>query len=118
MAKTPTALRNSVKDKYIQILSDFFAQDEEVLRTNTHEIAFPVVDEEGNELFVTVKVAVPTGSRDDKEPYDGYSVAEAYSLRIAEKAEKAKNSAEKKAAKIARDKELREKKRAEKEQNS
>ena len=31
MAKTPTALRNSVKDKYIQIISDFFAQDEDVL---------------------------------------------------------------------------------------
>lgn len=115
MAKTPTALRNSVKDKYIQIISDFFAQDEDVLRTNTHEIAFPTVDEEGNELFVTVKISIPTGSRDDKEPYDGYSVADAFRMKQEEKAEKAKNSAEKKAAKIARDEELRKRKKAEKE---
>ena len=62
--------------------------DEDVLRTNSNEVAIPCVDEEGNEKFVVFVVKVPTGSRDGEE-YDGYAVAESYALKLKEKAEKA-----------------------------
>jgi hypothetical protein len=110
-AKSKKSLRENIKAKYTQTLIDFFqSQDEEVLRIKSNEICFPVVDEEGNEEFVKITIAVPTGSREDNEPFDGYSKAEEYEINQRLKAEKAEKAAKKKAEKIKRDKEYREKK--------
>jgi nitrogenase molybdenum-iron protein alpha/beta subunit len=82
---------------------DFLAKEEDVLRTGSNEIAFPVTDSEGNEEFIQIVVKVPTGSRDG-EPYNGYQMAEDYSLKLKlqqEKAEKARIAKEKKIAKDA-----------------
>lgn len=82
------------------------AQGEEVLITGSNEIAFPVVDCDGTEKFLVLKLQVPKGSRDG-ELYDGYAMAEEYKLKMAEKAEKAEKAAAAKAKKIERDKAFR-----------
>lgn len=108
MPKSKKALHEALRAQYMRIVSDCLtANGDEVLLTNSNEIALPVVDEEGNDEFIVLTFKVPTGSRDG-EPYDGYGVAEDYKAKVAEKAEKAKEAAEAKARKIARDKAARE----------
>ena len=108
MAKSKKQLHEALRAKYMGAIMDYLkAQDEEVLVTGSQEIALPCVDEEGNVEFIVITFKVPTGSRDG-DAYDGYSVAEDYRMREAEKAEKAKVAAEKKARQIAKDKAMRE----------
>lgn len=108
MAKSKKQLHEALRAKYMGAIMDYLkAQDEEVLVTGSQEIALPCVDEEGNDEFIVITFKVPTGSRDG-DAYDGYSVAEDYRMREAEKAEKAKIAAEKKARQIAKDKATRE----------
>ena len=73
------------------------------MRTGSNEIAVPCLDEEGNEKFVVLTIKVPTGSRDG-DAYDGYSMAEEYEMKCKAKEQKAKETAEKKAKKIERQK--------------
>ena len=108
MAKSKKQLHEALRAKYMGAIMDYLkAQDEEVLVTGSQEIALPCVDEEGNDEFIVITFKVPTGSRDG-DAYDGYSVAEDYRMREAEKAEKAKVAAEKKAKQIAKDQAMRE----------
>ena len=101
-------LHNALRAKYIERVSKFLADSgEEVLVTGSNEIALPCVDSEGNDEFIVLTFKIPTGSREG-DIYDGYSMAEDFKMRTAEKAEKAKVAAEKKAKKIARDKQIRE----------
>ena len=102
------SLHDALRAKYIERVSKFLADaGEEVLVTGSNEIALPCVDSEGNDEFIVITFKVPTGSRDG-DAYDGYSMAEDFKMKTAEKAEKAKIAAEKKAKKIARDKKMRE----------
>ena len=103
-------LREEVKVEYVEKLIEFFSETEEVLRVGSNEIAFPVVDREGNEDFIVLTCKIPTGANKGTEPYDGYAMAEEYEMKLKEKAEKAKKSAEAKAKKIERDKIYRQKK--------
>lgn len=98
---------DALRAKYLIQLIEKFKDDEDVLRTGTGEIAFPVVDEEGEDNWVVITVKIPTGSRDG-EVYDGYSMAEDYTMKTAAKEEKAKEAAAKKAKKIERDAKARE----------
>lgn len=108
MAKSKKQLHEALRAKYMGAIMEYLkAQDEEVLVTGSQEIALPCVDEEGNDEFIVITFKVPTGSRDG-EAYDGYSVAEDYRMKEADKAEKAKVAAEKKARQIAKDKAMRE----------
>ena len=108
MAKTKKQLHEELRARYMQSVKDFLELNgEEVLRTNSNEYAIPCVDTEGNDEFLVLTFKVPTGSRDG-EAYDGYGEAETYTMKTAEKAEKAKVAAEKKAKKIERDKAQRE----------
>lgn len=110
MAKSKKQLHEALRATFISALSAWLTdRGEEVLRTNSNEVAIPVVDEEGNEEFILVTVKVPTGSRDG-DAYDGYSMAEDYALRLQANAEKAKKAEAEKAKKIARDTKLREQK--------
>lgn len=114
---TRKTLRENIKAHYVEVLAQML-HEEEVLRVGSNELAFPVVDEEGNEDFVVVTVKIPTGSRDG-DPYDGYAMAQEYEMKLQTKAEKAKVAAEKKAKKIEKDKKMREAKakaKAEREQ--
>lgn len=109
--KTQTALDNELRAIYIEKVAELFKADgEEVLRTGSSEVAFPVVDSDGNEKFIVVSVKVPKGERKDGYvPYDGYSVAEEYEINQREKAEKKAKADVEKAKKIAKDKAFREK---------
>lgn len=108
MATSKKALHEKLRARYMDAIKAFLeGQGEEVLLTNSNEFSLPVVDDEGNDEFIVLTVKVPTGSRDG-EAYDGYGEAEAYAMKCAEKAEKAKVAAEKKARNIARDKAQRE----------
>ena len=101
-------LHNALRAKYIERVSKFLADSgEEVLVTGSNEIALPCVDSEGNDEFIVLTFKIPTGSREG-DIYDGYSMAEDFKMKTAEKAAKAKAAAEAKAKKIARDKAQRE----------
>ena len=102
---------DALRAKYLAQLIEKFKDDEDVMRTGAGEIAFPVVDEDGEDNWVVVTVKVPIGSRDG-DAYDGYSMAEDYAMKTAAKEAKAKEAAVKKAAKIARDQKMREQKAA------
>ena len=92
-----------------------FDNGEDVLRISSNAIAFPVVDENGEDEFIEITVKVPLGTKD--EAYDGYARQEEYFIKVREKEEKAKEKAKVKAEKIERDKKLREQKRLMKEKN-
>lgn len=111
MATTPKkSLHDALRAKYIERVSKFLTDaGEEVLVTGSNEIALPCVDSEGNDEFIVLTFKVPTGSHDG-DIYDGYSMAEDFKMKSAEKVEKAKITAEKKAKKIAQDTKMREEK--------
>lgn len=108
MAQNKKALHENLRNKYIEMISEVLkAEGEEVLVTNTNEIAFPCIDEEGNDEWLVLTFKIPTGSRDG-DIYDGYGEAESFKMKQEEKREKAKAAAEAKAKKIAKDKAERE----------
>ena len=112
MAVSRKVERELLREDYLkQIIENFLDKDEQVLRVKSNEIAIPVVGCEGNEDFIVVTVKVPTGANKGLEPYDGFELAEDYEMKLAEKKRKAKENAEKKAKKIAKDKEIRERKK-------
>lgn len=104
--------RELLRQSYLNaVITSFLDKDEEVLRVKSNEIAIPVVGCEGNEDFIVITVKVPTGANKGLEPYDGYEMAQDYEMKLEEKERKAKENAEKKAKKIAKDKEIRERKK-------
>ena len=108
MAKTQKVLNDEIKARFLDGVAEHLSNvGEEVLRTGSNEIALPVLDEDGNEKWLVVTFKVPTGSRDG-DAYDGYSMAEDYQMKCAEKVAKAeakKAKAEKDKAKRAKSKE-------------
>lgn len=111
MAVSRKVEREMLREGYLNALIYYLSKEDEVLRVKSNEIAIPVVGCEGNEDFIVITVKVPTGANKGTEPYDGYSEAESYEMKLKEKEEKKKSSAEKKAKKIARDKEIRQKRK-------
>lgn len=108
MAVSKKALHDQLRAKYMAKVKEFLEKEgEEVLVTGSNEYALPCVDSEGNDEFLVLTFKVPTGSRDG-EAYDGYSMAEDFAMKTADKAEKAAKAKAEKAAKIARDKAQRE----------
>lgn len=106
------ALHEGIKARYYDAITNALKeQGNEILQTGSAEFAIPVLDAERNEEWLVVTLKVPTGSRDG-DPYDGYSMAEAFEMDRKKKAEKAKAAAEKKAAKIERDRKAREERKA------
>lgn len=113
MAVSRKVERELIRSEFLTLVSEFLtSKGEEVLRVKSNEIAIPVVGCEDNEDFLVVTFKVPTGANKGLEPYDGYAEAESYELKLKEKSEKAKANAEKKAKKMARDAEVRAKKKA------
>lgn len=115
MANSRKSLREKVKEQYVKKLMEFFAQEEDVLRVGSNEIAFPITDEEGNEDFLVIKASIPIGANKGTEPYDGYAMAEDYEIRMREKSEQAEKKRIEKEKKIKRDEEYRRKKKEAKE---
>lgn len=108
MANDTKLAHEELRGRYLNLVADFLkGKGEDVLRTASNEIAIPCLDENGDDEYIVLTFKVPTGSRDG-EAYDGYAIAEDYTRKLAEKAEKAKAAAEAKARKIERSKKLRE----------
>lgn len=108
MASNRNKNREELRTRYLSgVLEHLETVGEEVLRTNSNEIAIPCLDADGNEEWVVITFKVPTGSRDG-DAYDGYSVAEEYAIKQKLKAEKAIATAKAKEKKIAKDKAKRE----------
>lgn len=109
MAKSKKQLHEGIRQRFmLPIIKALTDAGEEVLRTASNEISIPCLDEEGNDEFIVISFKVPTGGREDGEAYDGYSKAEAYTMRAKEAEEKQKKAEEKKKAKIEKDKKIRE----------
>lgn len=110
MAKSKKQLHEGIRNKFMKAVAEWLeSQGEEVLRTSSNEIAIPCVDEENNDEFLVITFKVPTGSRDG-EAYDGYSMAEEYTMKCRANAEKAEKAKAEKAKKIARDEAMRKQK--------
>ena len=93
MAKTTKVLNEEIKVRFLEGIGEHLAMcGEEVLRVGSNELALPVVDDEGNEKWLVLTFKVPTGSRDG-DAYDGYSMAEDYEMKQAEKKAKAEAKA-------------------------
>ena len=112
MAVSRKVERDILRTNYLNKLIEYFRNDEDVLRTKSNEIAFPVVGCEGNEDWIVITVKVPTGANKGTEPYDGYELAQEYIMKTEEKERKAKEKEDKKKKKIAKDEEIRKKKKA------
>lgn len=106
--KTNDALRQMYVGNLMEILA---GMGEDPIRVNGSEIAIPVVDGDGEDNYVVFKVQVPTGSRDG-DPYDPYALAQEYWMKKEQREARAKEDAEKKARKIARDQKAREERAA------
>ena len=96
-----------IADSIVAVSKALEANGEEILRVGNGAISYPVVDAEGNEKFVKITFSVPTGSRADNEPYDGYAEAEDYKFKTEQAAIKKAENDRKKAAKIEKDKAMR-----------
>ena len=109
------ALNDSLRSDYLAKVKESFEQlGEEVLVTGSGEVCMPCVDSEGNDKWIQIVVKIPSGSRDG-EPFDGYSLAQDWQMKLEEKKAKAEETARKKKKKIAKDKASREAKRLAKE---
>ena len=98
-ASLESNLRNEFLTKIKTMIEKEYETD--ALPVSASEIALPVVDAEGNEKFILVKVSIPRGTRNGQgsyNPYDGYAASEAY---ILEQESKAQERAVKKAMKEA-----------------
>lgn len=103
--------RELLRNEYLKKVIESFVQiGDEVLKVKSNEIAIPVVGCEGNEDFIVITVKVPTGANKGMEPYDGYSEAEDYEMKLKEKERKEKEKEEKKKKKMVKDAEIRNKK--------
>lgn len=86
-------LETLIRNDYLAFLTDAISEhfDTDVLDVSASELAIPVVDAEGNEKFVLIKVSIPRGNRVNGgyEPYDGYAAHEEWELVKADRADKA-----------------------------
>lgn len=112
MAVSRKVERELLRTEFLDLVSQFlYEHGEEVLRVKSNEIALPVVGCEGNDDFLVITFKVPIGANKGAEPYDGYEMAQDYIHNLEEKERKAKERKEEKERKIAKDKEIRAKKK-------
>lgn len=101
---------DALRAQWISEVMDWLRnKGEDMMQVSGNEVAFPVVDGEGEDNYVVITVKIPSGSRDG-EAYDLYGLAQEYQMKQADKQERAKKAAEEKARKIAKDKAMREQK--------
>lgn len=113
MANSLKKMRDNYREYYIKELMQLLRDGdcEDVVQIASNAVAFPIILEDGvSEDFIKIVVSIPTGSKD--EPFDAYSLAEEYQMKLISNAEKKEAKAKAKAEKIERDKRLREKKKA------
>lgn len=101
------ATEKKLRDEILQVIIDAICAhydldpNTQIEKVGTATIALPLCDEEGTELYPTIKIAVPRGTRNGEGgyiPYDGHEAAIAYKE---EKESAAHERAVKKAMKAA-----------------
>lgn len=102
-ASLETALRIEAIEVVKEALSAHYDLDPktQICVVSASELAIPVVDAEGNEKFVLIKVSIPRGSRNGNggyTEYDGYAAAEDYKADLERNQAKKDASAAKKEA--------------------
>lgn len=97
MSKTSTELNRTKERKYwMERLQNLLTEAGEVcLEYKGNGLCIPAVDENGNEYYLALTVAIPTGGRDG-EKFDGYAVAQDYKLHKEEVAFTSQQRAEQK----------------------
>lgn len=103
-----TKILEPIRKEYLEVIKTKLTEMNEVLVTASNKLAIPI-EKDGEEGWLEITVAIPKGSKESGD-YDGYEVADEYTRHLAEKEEKAKAEAEKKAKKIEADKKAREEK--------
>ena len=112
---TKKVANDNMRQKYIDLIKkNLIDNGEEVLVTNSNEIALPCVNENGDDEFLKITFIIPSGSRDG-DAYDGYNEAKSYEIKIQEKKEKEEKKKKEKEEKKKRDEKMREQKRLMKE---
>lgn len=91
-AELENKLKNEIMEVIISTLAEHFDLDAttQIEFVDSGIITLPLVDEEGNEKWPTVKVAIPRGTRDGNGgyiPYDGHEAAVEYREALASKAQ-------------------------------
>lgn len=108
-ASLETALRVDALNVVKEALSAHYDLDIErqICVVSASELAIPVVDAEGNDKFVLIKVSIPRGTRNAAggyDEYDGYAAADDYKAELEQRqAKKDASEAKKKAAAEARE---------------
>lgn len=110
MAQSKANLDGAIRLDYLKEIEEFVKEhyEADILPISPSEFAVPVVDAEGNEKFVLIKVSVPRGTRNGDgtyDPYDGYGLSEQY---VAESTDK---QAQKEATQARKQAEAEERKR-------
>ena len=88
-AALENAVRQSVVDAFKACAETTFDLDMSKSDTGPGEFMLPLVDEEGNEMFVVVKATVKRGTRNGDggyTGYDGYAAAEEWAMILADRA--------------------------------
>lgn len=85
---TKSQLNEKIRAAYLPRIAELFAVENDVCTIASNKIAIPVLDEEGNEKWLTITVSVPT----DPE-FDGYTDAEVYREKVAAREKKAQERA-------------------------
>ena len=102
------ALRARVLARLVEVLTE---DGEEVMQTASGTLMFPTV-EAGEDRWVKLSVLIPTKA-EEEDGTDGYSLANEYRAKLAEKAEKAEaKEAERKRKEAERERKKTEKEKA------
>ena len=108
-ASLETALRVDALNVVKEALSTHYDLDieKQICVVSASELAIPVVDAEGNDKFVLIKVSIPRGTRNAEggyDEYDGYAAADDYKAELEQRqAKKDASEAKKQAAAKARE---------------
>lgn len=112
-ASLETALRVDALNVVKEALSAHYDLDieKQICVVSASELAIPVVDAEGNDKFVLIKITIPRGTRNAAggyDEYDGYAAADDYKAELEQKqakkdASKARKEAEAKAREAKRE---------------
>lgn len=96
MPKTTELNRTKERKHWMEWLQTQIREaGEECLEYKGNGLCIPAVDENGNEYYVSLTVAIPLGGRDG-EKFDGYAAAEDYKLHREEVAFTTQQRAEQK----------------------
>ena len=87
MAKNGTKEKAVVREYYLRKIMEYVESlGEDVGLSKSNQFNFPAVTADGSEIYLTVTVTVPSGSRDG-DPYDGYAMRQEYAIACQKKEE-------------------------------